>query len=253
MPTIKTTTKNFNELLKEIPDTAKRIKVIDVFGNEVWKKPVDLMPTDKINLDGQVVFTEFDRAEEAKKKAAEAKKAKDEPKPVEPSKSTSKTDEESEEVKKIKDKISRKKKYIQEDKLYQIIKKNPDSLETLQNIMLAFSEEQSSIDFEKNYLEEQGISASKLAMQRVRILQALGETWLSHKELLLQEKTGIVDLNSDSFGRLFKFIGETFTDVMLECGVDPQTIKMITVKTSKQIDETWKSKALRKMLGEDNN
>jgi hypothetical protein len=268
MPNFRTTTKNFVDLLKEIPKTAQKVKVMDQYGSEVWKKINSLVPSDTINIGGLVVYTEFDK--DAEKLAPQNPQVKETESPATPpptevvqtvvayngtpsktSKSKGLSPEDaSEEARKIKEKIARKKEYIKADSIYQVIKKNPDSLETLQNIMLAFSEEQSAVDFERNYLEEMGIPATKLAMQRVRILQALGETWLNHKELLLQEKTGVIDLNSDSFGRLFKFIVETFSNIMLECGVDPQVIKMIIVKTAKQIDETWKAKALRKMMGE---
>lgn len=265
MPNFRTTTQNFSELIKEIPKSAKKVKVIDQLGMEIWKKVENLLPTDRINISNYVIYTEFDKMsgpnieknpkvqsqgpEVTEEGSEESEENSDSSSP--PSKGSSrKTQYEDEDKKVIREKISKKKSFVEADKIYQVIKKNPDSLETLQNIMLAFSEEQSSINFEKTYLEEQGIPASKLSMQRVRILQALSETWLNHKELLLQEKTGIVDLNSDAFGRLFKFIGETFTNVMLECGIDPQLIKMIIVKTAKQIDETWKAKALRKMMGE---
>lgn len=246
MPTHQTNAKSFEDIISDIPKTAKKVKVFTLTGEETWKRIDDLLSSDKINIGGSIIYTEFDSsAQQPSKKSSKKKQA------VSVGVAAPSIDDNDYLDEAIRKKLAKRKAHIAKDGLYQIIKKNPDAIETLQQIMLSFSEEQASIEFEKICLEEQGINASRMSMNRVRVLEMLGETWLKHKELLLQEKTGMVDLNSDAFGRLFKFIAETFTDAMQECGIDPQFIRLTTVHVSKSIDDSWKTKAVRKMMGED--
>lgn len=224
-------------LLGMAPPDKPRIRVRDIDGNLRWKNMAKLDPDDVIVLD------RFGKPSFARKPGRPKKKSSKKPNvPGGMSK---------EEHLKVKARLRKKTKFVKNNPLVQAAMSNPDALESLQHVMVAFSEEAAGAEFLRNEAEERGEDGGKFSNQRVRYLRYFSETWLQHKELRqnANEDEQGVDIESPSFRAVFLFIIETFRDVLMDMkGLDSRTVQLILTKFSKEVQsEEWSQKAKKKV------
>lgn len=134
--------------------------------------------------------------------------------------------------------------HVASDSLISTVQSDPDSEKVLENILTALAEDAAVIDFEKEEAFRHGQEASNLATKRARILKGMSDIWLRKKSMA---EGGIIDLDSAVFKEVFSLTLETFRNVLLESGVEPEHIETIFAKLISSFDAVWKEDAKRRM------
>ena len=217
------------QILKLVPPGAKRVKVIDEKGHEKWRNIEEgleeLQDKDAIPLIGgkpTVSMKQPGRRRKTPKATA--------PQPVNPTVEALQLE---------------KKDYLKKDPLIKQLVKGVDSEDVLHLAMMGFADEAASLGFERKDAERSGKETSQLSIRRINALKAIAETWIKRKE---QISGKLIDMNSPAFKRLFRFMTETFREVMFAGGVPEDQAETIFVSLSERIeDETWELEAQGRM------
>ena len=187
------TTAEKKELLALAPADATRVRVIDEFGKEKYRKLDEVAKTDtiKVKKDGVPVFMTGTPGRKSLPRdypiASDA----------------------------IAEAIRRKDHLLQNDQILIATTDQPESSEVLHQVMIALADEAASLKFEREEAERRGDSTSQLSARRARILKDVGETWLKRKTQLSQES---FNPDSPEFEVVFGLISETFKSATLDAG-----------------------------------
>lgn len=213
--------KERQRLLKNLPDDAKRVRVRDATGKLRWRRFREICDDDtlEINPENGQVFTMA--------KEPGRRKGDDLPNPLAMAFN------------------EKRKRHLMRDELLQSIQDDPGSLSVLDQVMKGLAEEAAIIKFEQTAAENQGYQGvSKLALNRVSALKAVGDTWLNRKDKLQRQE---VDLNSNTFKVLFGFITETFRDAMQDAKLRDETIDTVFNEVGRRMKTGWEAEARNRM------
>ena len=211
-------------LLATAPEDASRVRVIDDFGKEKYRKLDEVAGTDtiKTNKDGDPVWMMGSPGRKANPRdypiASEA----------------------------IAQAIRRKDDLLKNDQILIATTDQPESSEVLHQVMIALADEAASMKFEREEAERRGDSTSQLSARRARILKDVGDTWLKRKTQLSQ-----ASFNPDSpeFEVVFGLISETFQSSMLEAGCRPEMVETVFAKFAAKLTDEWKAEARNRVKG----
>lgn len=212
------------ELLALAPEDATRVRVIDEFGKEKYRKLDEVATTDciKVKKDGVPVWMTGTPGRKANPReypiANEA----------------------------IAEAIRRKDHLLENDQILIATTDQPESSAVLHQVMIALADEAASLKFEREEAERRGDSTSQLSARRARILKDVGETWLKRKTQLSQDS-----FNPDSaeFEAVFGLISETFKTSMVEAGMRPEMIETVFAKFASKLNDEWKAEARNRVKG----
>ena len=212
--------KDLDEYL--IPAGASRIKVIDTEGKIRWREPVGVKDDDRVQLNKE------------KKPYAMWNQ------PGRRSKPEIGSDEY------ITENVTRKRQTLHQDAIRSMARRDPESPDVLQEVMVAISEEAAALKFEREQAEVRGDKASvSISLKRVQALKAIGDTWLKRKEMM---SSGDIDLDSPQFEKLLTYIFETFGLSLEKSGVRGELGEAIFSNLAKALSEkSWKAEARRRM------
>lgn len=212
--------KDLDEYL--IPVGASRIQVIDTEGKTRWRKVGEVRDEDKVPLDKQ--SKPYYMASSPGRK--------------------SKPQLGSEEY--INQKVIRKRQTLHQDAIRAMARRDPESPDVLQEVMVAISEEAAALKFEREQAEINGDKATvSISLKRVQALKAIGDTWLKRKEMMA---SGDIDLDSPQFEKLLTYIFETFGLSLEKSGVRGELGEAIFSNLAKALsDKSWKAEARRRM------
>jgi len=214
-----------DELLRLIPNGAKRVAVVDELGKEKWRKVDEVLDTDLIQFKAGKPRTM--KRDPGRKKDPTAAPAV------------------SEHVEGL---IKAKYKALDEDPLTTVIGRDPESIDVLHEVMRGIAQESASLEFERKEAERKGEDTRQVSVSRLQALKAVGDTWIKRAEQL-QAKG--VNLSSPEFKLLFGFIVRTFREVMVDAGLRRENIDRIFSLLSQRLeDETWEDEARAAMRGQ---
>ena len=209
------------EILDNLSEDAKRIKVEDENGQKKWRDVDDLHDTDSIILkaDGEPYIMNTKPGRKANPKIQAANEV-------------------------VGEKIRQKNIQEDHDPLLRTIKADPDGNRVLDHILTGLAEEAFSLKYERSEAERQGQQTSAISVRRVNALKALGDTYLKRKE---QISTSSVDMESNAFKTLFEFILETFRGAMEDSNLRTEMIETVFAKLTKRLENNWEDEAKNKM------
>jgi len=131
------------------------------------------------------------------------------------------------------------------DPIIETARTAPESVDLLHFVMVALAEEASSIGFERQEAERQGMETSNISTRRINALTKLVETWLKRKD---QITTREIDLKSPTTRALFGFVFEMFKEAMETSGIVPEMTETIFAKVAKALEsESWENEAKNRM------
>ena len=214
--------KDFDEYL--IPFGATRVQVKDEDDNPRWRKVDEIRDTDRIQLNPstQKPYTMSNSPGRRKKTPEQI------------------SDEEG------RRRIGRKRQSLRQDTIRAIARKDPESSDVLQEVMVAISEEAAALKFEREEADRKGDKGVvQISLKRVQALRAIGDTWLKRKELV---SSGEIDIEGPEFEKLLTFIFETFGTALEKSGVRGELGEAIFSNLAKLLGEkTWKTEARKRM------
>ena len=214
--------KDFDEYL--IPFGATRVQVKDEDDKPRWRKLDEIRDTDKIQLNPSTKkpYTMSNSPGRKKKTLGQS------------------SDEE------IKQRVGRKRHSLRQDTIRAIARKDPESSDVLQEVMVAISEEAAALKFEREEAERTGDKGVvQISLKRVQALRAIGDTWLKRKEL---SSSGGIDMDGPEFEKLLTFLFETFGSALENSGVRGELGEAIFSNLAKLLGEkTWKVDARKRM------
>ena len=211
-------------LLATAPEEATRVRVIDEFGKEKYRKLDEVAKTDtiKTNKGGEPVWMTGKPGRKAAPRqypiASEA----------------------------IAEAIRRKDELLSRDEILIATRDQPESSAVLHEVMVALADEAASLKFEREEAERRGDATSQLSARRARILKDVGETWLKRKTQLSQES---FNPDSPEFEVIFGLISETFKKAMLDAGCRPEMVETVFAKFAAMLTDEWKSEARNRVKG----
>lgn len=218
--------KTTQEILDSLPKDVSRIQVVDEFGKQRYRKIAEILPTDKIVMNGRGLPVTMSTDPGRPQKIT----GMDLP-PVNES---------------VAEVIRAKHNSMKSDELTHVVRTNPESSNVLDLVLTAIAEEAASLGFERQDLERRGQPTSQVSLRRIGALKAIGETWLRRKEQIANSG---VDMDSPAFKRLFEFIVETFRLSMADAKMRPEMINTIFAKLSNRLnDDDWAREAGRRMV-----
>jgi hypothetical protein len=208
-----------------VPDGALRVRVTNEKGKVCWRRIEEIRNTDVIELNpqGQPQWMHNPIGRPAKSAFDAA---------TPPA------------TKVIGDLMRIKQASIRTDPVILAAESTPESPEVLNQVLLAISEEAASLRFERTEAERNGEDSSTLSMRRVIALKAIGDTWIKRME---QIQNRAVDIDSQAFQELFKFISETFARAMVAADVRQELADSVFSNFAKMLDEDWKKEAHSRM------
>jgi hypothetical protein len=217
--------KTTQEILDSLPKDVSRIQVVDEFGKQRYRKIAEILPTDKIVMNGRGLPVTMSTDPGRPQKIT----GMDLP-PVNES---------------VAEVIRAKHNSMKSDELTHIVRTNPESSNVLDLVLTAIAEEAASLGFERQDLERRGQPTSQVSLRRIGALKAIGETWLRRKEQIANSG---VDMDSPAFKRLFLYLTETFTASMNDAKLRPEMIQTIFSKLAARLDDDdWRREAIRRM------
>jgi hypothetical protein len=213
------------ELLERLPPGAKYVYVMDEFGKKRFRPVLELFKSDEIMLNKKgvpiVMTTEPGRPKKAPIAAV----------PANPQ---------------IAEMIKRKDASFQTDPILVAAKETPEDPDVLHQVILALGIEAASLGFERGEAERLGNKTSEISVRRVNTLKALADTWIKRKDQIVNRG---IDLESQSFQALFKFIMATFQDSMESSGVQSEMIETVFAKLTSLMNDEWEAEAKARMRG----
>ena len=210
-------------VLRNLPEGATRVQVIDDKGKTCWKRPDDVGRLDTIvfNNSGDPVIM----------RGRPGRKAKPQLEPINDN---------------VAETVEAKREHLREDALTRAVEDNPESDTILDIVMRELAGEASSLEFERMEAERNGRDTSTYSLRRANILKATGEMWLKRKEKV---EAGMLDIDSPAFEILFTFMLETFREAMEDSGMRPELVETTFAKLSKRLEAGWKPEAKARMRG----
>jgi hypothetical protein len=130
------------------------------------------------------------------------------------------------------------------DPILEALRKDANSHNVLEQVILQIGEEAASLRFERLDKERKGEDTSHTSIRRIAALKAIGDSWLKRKDQLVHQE---VDLDGAGFKALMTFIFETFRDAMQSADCRDELIETIFLKVAKKMGESWKTAARKKM------
>lgn len=208
-------------VLALIPTAAHRICVLDEYGRQKYRRPDELLDTDKILLTDAGVPVVMKHAPGRARKVEL------------PAKTT--------ELGVV---GKRRRESVADDDLLNAVVTNPEKPEVLDLVIQGLAEEAAVLAFERTEAERNGTDISQLSMRRVNTLKAVGDTWLKRKEQIANNG---VDMDSPAFKKLFQFISNTFRAALASSGLRDEVIEMVFSQFGKKLDDDWRREAIKRM------
>lgn len=211
-----------DRLIALIPEDAVRIQVEAPNGKTKWRDIGDIRPTDKIAVNPKTNGPFCMNSKPGRRKVASLPHVSPQAEAI----------------------STKRRHHMTRDGLLRAITENPNDVLVLDQVMVGLAEEAATIDFEKTEAERAGKEVSKLAVNRIKALRVIGDTWLNRKDKLQQQE---IDLASNTFKLLFGFITETFRDAMKEAGMRDEQIDTVFNQVSRRMRNGWEAEARNRM------
>lgn len=220
--------------ISEVPPGATRVKVLDEVGRSVWRKPSELRPEDKFEVNtktGEPVVM-YGAPGKPSNQSALAAPVFAPPSAGAPQATISHIN-------------ARKATAFSQDEVLTATKKNSDSSDVLTGVLVGLAEESASLAFERQEAERRGEPTSQISLRRVNALKAVGDTWLKKKEVMSSKG---LDMESPAFKIIFGHIAETFRKACDDAGVRPEMAESIFAVFGRLVDDVdWIKEAKNKM------
>ena len=141
--------------------------------------------------------------------------------------------------------LERKKEALKDDPILEAARKDPESADVLQHIVLGLGEEAASLGFERLAAELNGDPTSGISIRRINALKAMADTWLKRMD---QKGAQLLDLDSPPFRAAFQMIMETMRTSLLEAGTRPEIVETSFARFAKVVEgDAWKSEVRNRM------
>lgn len=134
--------------------------------------------------------------------------------------------------------------FFQDSRLVEKSKRNPESEDVYDSIMMAFADEVTALEFERKEAERHGFPTTDISVKRSRVLKAMADAWLKKQE---KSKDGVIDLESEAWEKLLVFLLSTFKSALTESGVRPELIETVFARLGVLMDSGWNEVAKTKM------
>ncbi len=208
-------------LLRQVPEGTSRIKVRDIQGKIRYREMDQLADDDVIQIkkDGTPVVM---KSHPGRKQAIELVPANDV----------------------IKEILKRKREVLDDDYILKALKANPDSPDVLHQVIAAIGEEAASMGFERMEAERKGESTIGVSSKRVVALRSVADTWLKRQEQLAER---LIDLDSQAFKVLFRYIMDTFRESMTSTHLRPEQVDTVFARLSTMLNDEWEAEAKNRM------
>lgn len=219
----KQTEREKRAILKALDEDVTRVQVVDLKRRTKWRVPAEVGDDDTIQCksSGQPIVM---RAKPGRNCAPNID-------PVSPA---------------AKEIINRRKDAIVGSPLVKQVRTEPDSVEVLEHIMTAMSEEAESMAFERREAERKADPTSIISMRAINAYKGIADIWLKRKDQTVAEWD--IDFGSPKFGVLMKHILQTVHDAMSHAGARPELIETTFARVSERLDEaSWVNEARAKM------
>jgi len=220
--------------ISEVPLGATRVRVVDEVGRTIWRKPGELKPTDKLELNpktGEPIVMFGAPGKPTNQNSLSA-----------PNQAPVTAGSPQATISHIN---ARKATVLAQDDVLTSTKKNSDSSDVLTSVLVGLAEESASLAFERQEAERKGEPTSQISLRRVNALKAVGDTWLKKKEVLSSKG---LDLESPAFKIIFGHIAETFRRACDDAGVRPEMAESIFAIFGRLVDDMdWLKEAKSKM------
>ncbi len=213
------------EALPNIPSEVSRVKILNYAGQEKWRDPKELEADDKIVVqNGALCFMYGKPGRKSTQQAEE---------------DFSPLTEDAEEESRA------RQSFFDRDSILTKTLKDPGGDNVLEAILKGLAEEQASLAFERKTLERRNGPISQISLRRVNALKTMGELWFKRKEQL---QTKEIDLSSEEFASLFRFINETFINAMTRSKLESDTIAVVKGELQALVnEESWVATAKKRM------
>lgn len=150
-----------------------------------------------------------------------------------------------EKLEKLEREVKKKNMDLKKDRLLNLVKDNTSGIDFFEKIIEEFSEEVFSLKHEREKAEAKGKDTSGLSIKRVNALKHLADLWIAKRKLSIDEA---MDLKSERFQRVFKFLLTIFRDSMVDSGMDMDDIKKVIQTLMFNLDG-WEEKAQELVSG----
>jgi len=140
--------------------------------------------------------------------------------------------------------MKRRAETIQVDPILEVARRDPESSDLLQQVVLAVGEEAASLKFEREEAERAGQDPSNISVKRISALKTLSDTWLRRKEQIASRD---LDLQSPGFKSVFRFILETIQEAMNGSGMSAEMIETVMAKAAQMFNDDWDNEAKNRL------
>lgn len=153
------------------------------------------------------------------------------------------------ENKEAEDKLKVKEKILEQDPLTNILRKNPNSLDVLDVLMVEIAQESASLQFERHEAERKGRDTTNLSHKKVSSLKALSEVFFKKREASLDQA---FDFKSKRFGRLMEwFFIKVVKKAAVSSSMAPEQINILFDNIAKTFeDDSWENDAMEYIKGD---
>jgi hypothetical protein len=204
-------------ILKNLPPGTRRVKVKDITGKEMYKKPEEVdVENDLIQFSksGDVIVMKGKPGGQNKLPPVNANAAA---------------------VSQARDL------HISYNKVVHSARKNPEGDAVYEAIMKSMAADVASLEFEIEEQVRKGLNPTQTVAKKSRVLKSMADAWLARKKI---SRDSTVDMESDQFGALFSLILSTMKDCMVDAGTRKEHIETIFNKFSDTISKpAWQSEA----------
>jgi hypothetical protein len=140
--------------------------------------------------------------------------------------------------------LQRKKGSLDTDPVLLKTKQDPDSPDVLHEVIQGLAEEAASLRFERDEAAREGKDTSGLSAKRIQALRAVGDTWLKRMDQMAGKT---IDLDSQGFSALWKFMLETLREAMNAAKMRPEQVETVFAKYAAMVGDEWKVEARNRM------
>jgi hypothetical protein len=211
------------ELLQKLPAGAKYVLVINELGKKKYREITALAKSDEIQTTRQGIPIAMTKEPGRPARAPAA---------APPANAL------------VAELLKRKESVLRDDPILVAAKETPEDPDVLHQVILALGAEAASLGFEREEAERQGMKTSEISVRRVNTLKALADTWIKRKDQIVNKG---IDLESQSFKSLFRFIMETFQEALDLSGVQSEMSETVFAKLTTLMNEDWEAEAKNRM------
>lgn len=205
------------EILGNLPEGTRRVKVLDLSGKEMYKKPEEVdVENDLIQFNkvGEVIIMRGKPGPMSRLPAVSPQVA-----DVQASRSS----------------------HISYNRLLTSTRKQPDADGVFDLIMKSMAADVASLEFEIEEQVRKGLDPSQTVAKKSRVLKSMADSWIARKKI---SKDNFIDIDSEQFSSLFGFILSTMRESMVESGARREQIETIFNRFSSTISKpAWESEA----------